>query len=108
VRVTDSKVHWDRVAERVIVAFSVIGGLGVAVTLAWIGFVHDYGVFWTAARASLDRPEILYDAQAITDLQHWIGGSGLRPWIYPPSTLLYLLPFSVLPFGASLWAWGLE
>ena len=102
-----AKINYGRLGKRSIVGVSLGGGLAFLILMLSTGFFPDYGALWTAARVSLTRPELLYDAQAITDLQDWMRGTGLRPWIYPPSTLLYLLPFSILPFNASLWVWSL-
>ena len=102
-----NKIHYGRLFERSIIAISFGGGLGVLIEAAWIGYFHDYLVFWTTARVSLTRPELIYDFQAITDLQDWVYESGLGPWVYPPSTLFYLLPFSAIPFRSSLWVWSL-
>ena len=72
----------------------------------------DFLPLWTAAKAD---PSRLYDFHYITGLQT-SSHEKLRPFIYPPSTLVGLWPFGLLPFqsaylvfivaGAALFAWA--
>lgn len=69
---------------------------------------QDWMVFYTAVRAFLDgEPGRIFDG-------HWMTGTinrrytdwlsvplNYHPWLYPPHFLLLLLPFGLLPFGAS-------
>jgi len=55
----------------------------------------DFLPIWTAGRADHSR---LYDFAYITAQQDWLYASKLRPFVYPPSSLLILGPFSILPF----------
>jgi len=64
-------------------------------------WITDYTVFWQAAQSALSRPEILYDGEAMTLAQDWVGRPGPRPWIYPPSALTALIPFAPLPYWQS-------
>lgn len=63
----------------------------------------DFTVFWTAARFD----GAVYDAHALTAAQldrlppHWT----LRPFPYPPSTLLLIKPLALLPYEAALLLW---
>ncbi len=68
----------------------------------------DWMVFYTAARAYLDgNLPLLYDAERLTahvnaSLAGWLAQPlTLRPWLYPPTFLLYLIPFGLLPYGLS-------
>lgn len=72
-------------------------------------YLPDYAVFWTAARMAFDRPDLLYDFDAVTRAQSWLTDPtlGLRPWAYPPSALLLFGPFGRLPIWWSLLAWNL-
>jgi hypothetical protein len=69
----------------------------ISLTSEWF---PDYTVYWAAARLALVNPSLIYDDLAVTITQGWIIElrTGLRPWAYPPSALLPLLPFSGLPF----------
>src|SRR5512139_3371172 len=59
----------------------------------------DFSVFWTAARFAVSSPHLLYDGEAITAAQSWVGHNGPRPWAYPPTALLPILPFAAMPFA---------
>ena len=64
----------------------------------------DFSVFWAAAQLGLQAPELIYNDVAVTLQQaDAIGAiSGIRPWAYPPTALLPLLPFGALPYTAAL------
>jgi hypothetical protein len=63
----------------------------------------DFTVFWTAARFKGD----VYDVSALTAAQldhlpaHW----DLRPFPYPPSTLLLIKPLSLLEYDSAFRFW---
>jgi hypothetical protein len=68
----------------------------------------DYMVYWRATRAALAGDfALLGDPVAFTAelnrvFHDWLTDSlPLHPWLYPPSFLLFLLPFAVLPFALS-------
>jgi Glycosyltransferase family 87 len=60
----------------------------------------DFSVFWAAARLALERPNLIYNDTAVTLKQVSAIGltDGIRPWAYPPTALLPLLPFGALPY----------
>ncbi len=64
----------------------------------------DFSVFWAVAKLGLDHPELIYNDAAVTLNQVVAIGpiQGVRPWAYPPSALLPLLPFGALPYVAAL------
>jgi hypothetical protein len=68
--------------------------------------IPDYTVFWAAARLAPLQPGLVYDQTALTIIQGYLYEmrTGFRPWAYPPTALLPLLPFSKLPFGWSFFA----
>jgi len=70
-------------------------------------FAPDFGVFWTAADLAPEHPELLYDPEAVTRAQSWLapGDDKPRPWAYPPTTLLLVLPLAWLPFWTSYAVW---
>jgi hypothetical protein len=104
------RIDWNWIGKCALVAVCVQAGVLVMVYVSLASDIsHAYSTFWTAARLSLSEhaSEILYDIPKMTELQSWIASDGkLRPWAYPPSTLLTLLPFALLPFWASLVVWS--
>ena len=68
----------------------------------WHEPVLDFTGFWTAARSPLP-----YDAQALTKAQQWAlpPGVGLRPFAYPPSTLLLIKPLAMLQYRTAIIVW---
>ncbi len=103
-------IDWSWVANGILVAFCVgAGGLLMVLIAFTIDVLPDYSTFWTAARLSLTEhaDRVLYDAERMTELQSWlVRNEDLRPWAYPPSALLVLLPFAQLPFWLSLVVWS--
>ena len=99
-----SKEELLRLARRVTIGAAIF--LCLAFTALYLPrllfgrWLPDYSVLWTAARIGLVNPGMLYDVEGMTAAQTWLVEQehGPRPWIYPPSALLVLLPFSVLPF----------
>lgn len=67
----------------------------------------DYTVFWTGARVAASEPQDLYDETALRRAQFPLTGGdrGPRPWVSPPSFLIWLAPFAALPFWPSFLAW---
>ena len=68
----------------------------------------DWMVFYDAARDWLTgRHDEIFDGFAFTarlnaDFGYWLSGPlPFHPWLYPPSFLLLVLPFGLLPFGAA-------
>jgi alpha-1,2-mannosyltransferase len=68
----------------------------------------DWLAFYGAARAYLDgRIALIFDSAAFTaylnaDFGSWLAQPlAFRPWVYPPSFLLLLVPFGALPLAAS-------
>lgn len=64
----------------------------------------DFSVFWAAAQIAIETPELIYNDVAVTLKQAGAIGvvAGNRPWAYPPTALLPLLPFGALPYTAAL------
>lgn len=63
----------------------------------------DWAPLWAAGKlAWTDSPKV-YDFDLITSLQApLLGPVDHRPFIYPPSALLFIAPFALLPFWASM------
>jgi hypothetical protein len=65
----------------------------------------DYTMFWTAGRFALEGRNP-YDVVALTNAQAWIREtSGPLPFPYPPSALLFVGVFALLPFWPSFCIW---
>jgi hypothetical protein len=83
--------------------FAFLAGLAItAFSLYRHGF-PDFEVFWTAARHAHDP--LLYDSAHLTAAQRWMPGDGPRPFIYPPTFLLLIFPFGLLPFLPAYYLW---
>src|SRR5271156_2484881 len=68
----------------------------------------DWIAFYGAARAFLDgRPDLIFDGNRLTAYLNsafswWLSEPlEFRPWVYPPSYLMLVLPFGALPFIAA-------
>jgi hypothetical protein len=67
----------------------------------------DFSYCWSAAFLALrGEPGAVYDFSrlAAVELAHF-GVNAILPWLYPPTYLLLVLPFGLLPYHASLAAW---
>jgi hypothetical protein len=69
------------------------------------GFGGDWSPLWVAGRLAWSDPSRLYDFAYVTKLQEPIlGNVVVRPFVYPPSALLFFAPASLPPFWISF-AW---
>ena len=63
----------------------------------------DWAPMWAASRVAWSDPERLYDFAYVTSLQApLLGALPERPFVHPPSALLFAGPFAWLPFWPSL------
>jgi len=60
----------------------------------------DFTIFWTAGRFALTDPSQVYNTKTMTVAQAWAVNpiQGPRPFSYPPSALLMMAPFGLMPF----------
>jgi hypothetical protein len=68
----------------------------------------DFVTFLAAAHLALSgTPELAYDLETIVPLEHVIAGPYSEPtaWHYPPTFMLAMVPFALVPFPASLFLW---
>lgn len=80
----------------------------VAIATAALTMIHinmpnkapDFTVFWAAATHAFGP---VYDSSFLTPLQH--GPPGERPFAYPPTFLLLILPMALMPFKTAYVAW---
>ena len=66
----------------------------------WQPLGIDFLAIWAGIRTGLDHPALLYDFSAVTHAQHFLLGaiSQTRPFVYPPSAALVLLPFGLMGY----------
>jgi hypothetical protein len=66
------------------------------------GLFADFTVFWTAGRF-----HDVYNGESITLAQKWILGQTpeLRPFVYPPTALLFVKPLGLLTYRAAIVLW---
>ncbi|PTW58827.1 uncharacterized protein DUF2029 [Breoghania corrubedonensis] len=94
----------ERAAVILITAYASLYGYFVFVALTSGDPGRDVGMdfvsFWTAARSALTgNPTLPYDLVAFSQRQMELFGISGVAFFYPPSWLLYLLPFGLVPFG---------
>jgi len=67
----------------------------------------DFVVYWWAAHLVRDGAfSVLYDFTRFQESVKGVTGpESLFSWFYPPTFLLFILPFSVLPYSVSLVSW---
>ena len=67
----------------------------------------DWAPLWTAGRLAWENPAGLYDFDLIARLQGVVVDKvDFHPFVYPPSALLLVAPFAILPFWPSLASLG--
>jgi hypothetical protein len=100
-RVTESvgEIDWPRLARIALVTLFLLFAVQDARLLHEVLTNQPLGLdflpLWTATHAD---PASVYDFAAITQQQAWLYEGKVRPFIYPPSALLFLRPFGLLPF----------
>lgn len=69
---------------------------------------NDFAAFWFGARYALGHPAVdTYDLVVMTQFQHgaWPELVGMYAWVYPPSFLLLVLGFGLLPYVPAFLVW---
>lgn len=69
---------------------------------------HDFLAFWTATKLAItEDPPSIYNLEILRAAEHAVSGtnSAFFAWNYPPTFLLFLLPFSALPYLSAFSAW---
>lgn len=88
-----------------IFALAVLYMLLDAALFRTVDFGCDWAPLWAAGRMALSDPSRIYDFHAVTLMQQPLfDATVLRPFVYPPTTLLLLVPLSVFPF---FWSFAL-
>jgi alpha-1,2-mannosyltransferase len=67
---------------------------------------HDFAAFWTSAKLALDgRADDAYGEPERAALVALLGPGNYAPFFYPPTALLFWLPFALVPFGTAAVLW---
>src|SRR5450756_396195 len=67
---------------------------------------HDFAAFWTSAKLALDgRAGDAYGEPERAALVALLGPGNYAPFFYPPTALLFWLPFALVPFGTAAVLW---
>ena len=95
-------VRWVGVGICLAISLSFV----VPLVAAW-SLLPDFTMFWAAARFALTEPHKVYDIASMGAAQAWAiaPSKGPRPFPYPPTALLLIAPFGLLPFWAAYWSW---
>ena len=90
----------------IIVSLAISASFVVPLIIHW-NLRPDFTAFWAAARFALTTPQKVYDVAAMGAAQAWAiaPSNGPRPFPYPPSAILLVAPFGLLPFWAAFWSW---
>ena len=101
-----------QVVARSLAIYGLLLSLAVGVlmfaTQTYTWFNPDFGVLWTAAQVlSTGDVASLYDPVFMTEVNPWPyhPAYGPRPWIYPPTALLFIGPLDMLPMWWAFGAW---
>jgi multidrug transporter EmrE-like cation transporter len=91
----------DAKARLVLALFAFVLGFGLSAARIGHGG-PDFYVFWTAAR----HWQAPYDPSIIASLERQIHLTGVWPFTYPPTFLVFVFPFALLPLSLAypLWA----
>jgi len=92
-------VDWARVDRVLLVGLIAVFAI-MDIRLLQIGLAAqppglDFLPLWTGARVD---PSRIYDFAYLTDQQNWLFAGKVRPFIYPPSALLFFKFFGLMPF----------
>lgn len=96
------------------IALQVIGGLVWLTTYRGLfdprgmPLGNDFAAFWFGARYALGQQAVgTYDVVAMTQFQHaaWPELVGMYAWVYPPSFLLLVLGFGLMPYVPAFLVW---
>ncbi|HJU77125.1 MAG TPA: glycosyltransferase family 87 protein [Sphingomicrobium sp.] len=99
--------------RRVTVVVLIFGMLMVSFAPVVVHVIHrslvpDFTMLWMGGCFGLHSPSLLYDVDAMTAAQQGLRASrksGLLPFIYPPTTLLFVAPFALVPFWPAYILW---
>lgn len=105
-RLSDRKTR--RLLTALAAALAAMLGLSIGVELS-SRIYGDYFAMWSFARFAMTHPvAAIYDPAAVHAFQHQCDPSftGVMPFPYPPSYILLLLPFGLLPIALGWTVWS--
>ncbi|HJU77124.1 MAG TPA: glycosyltransferase family 87 protein [Sphingomicrobium sp.] len=95
-------------AAVLIIAMLLVGLLPMLPRFIHLVIIPDFTMLWTGGRFGLHSPSLVYDVDAMTAAQQDLRASakaGPLPFIYPPTTLLFVAPFALIPFWPAYILW---
>ena len=95
-------------AAVLIVAMVLVASVPLIPRIIHLILVPDFTMFWMGGRFALNSPSLLYDVDALTAAQQGLrerAKLGPLPFIYPPTALLFLVPFALVPFWTAYALW---
>jgi len=107
---TDAATLGRRLLALLVIALSVSGGLELWSLMRFEPLGMDFLPLWAAGHLAWTEPHKIYDFAAVTAAQAWAlppHFGWLRPYPYPPTTLLLLAPLGRLPFWAADAIWSI-
>jgi len=99
----------DRLLVALASGLTCLAGLQLWSLLRLEPFGMDFLPLWAAGRMVWTEPGKVYDFAAVTAAQAWLlppHFAWLRPYAYPPATLLLMAPLGRLPFWAAAGVWS--
>lgn len=114
----DLHLDWHWLRDRLLVVFPLLClAFYLAIWVHWLLTIYnprggyplgqDFSYCWSAATLALQgEAGAVYDYSRLAALERAnFGVNALLPWLYPPTYLLLLLPFGLLPYHAALAVW---
>jgi hypothetical protein len=98
----------ERLLFLFVAALALLAGLQIWGLLRFEPVGMDFLPLWTAGRMTWTEPGKVYDFATVTAAQAWLPQphfAWLRPYAYPPTTLLLMAPLGRLPYGAAVAVW---
>jgi hypothetical protein len=95
-------------AAVVILAMLLVGFLPMLPRFIHLVIIPDFTMLWTGGHFGLHSPSLVYDVDAMTAAQQTLRArakAGPLPFIYPPTTLLFVAPFALVPFWPAYILW---
>lgn len=95
-------------AATLVISMVAVGLVPLLPQIVHLVIVPDFTMLWTGGRFGLHSPSLVYDIDAITAAQQGVRESakdGPLPFIYPPTTLLLVAPFALMPFWPAYIVW---
>ena len=89
---------------RAYVDFREADGISIPFAKTWIG--RDFTNFWIGPQLATEGVNVYHNSTYMAYLREWGIEQG-QHYLYPPATLIFELPFSLLPYPVALGFWVL-